>query len=123
MRAEKIPARFEIGFPLPASAHQGDIPGYHCWAEFYLNGVGWAPVDISEAWQDPKRHDYLFGSLDPDRVRFSMGRDLTLSPPQSGPPVNFFVYPYAELNGKPYDQFEKKFTFRDLKPSAAPGTR
>ncbi|HUI41306.1 MAG TPA: transglutaminase domain-containing protein [Terriglobia bacterium] len=120
MRAEKIPARFEIGFPLPATL-QGDIPGYHCWAEFYLNGVGWVPVDISEAWQDPARHDYLFGSLDPNRVRFSTGRDLTLSPPQAGPPLNYFVYPYVELNGQPYDQFEKKFSFRDLTPPAGAG--
>jgi transglutaminase-like putative cysteine protease len=122
MRAENIPARFEIGFPIPA-ANSGEIPGYHCWAEFYLNGVGWVPVDISEAWQDPKRHDYLFGSLDPDRVRFAMGRDLMLNPAQSGPPVNFFVYPYMELNGRPYDEFIKKFTFRDLTPRTLSGDR
>lgn len=123
MRAEKIPARFEIGFPLPAASREGEIPGYHCWAEFYLNGVGWVPVDISEAWQEPRRHDDLFGSLDPNRVRFSTGRDLTLSPPQSGPPVNFFVYPYVELNGRPYDKVEKKFSFRDLSAAGTAGGR
>ena len=36
-RAEKIPARFQIGFPLPADKHSAEIPGYHCWAEFYLD--------------------------------------------------------------------------------------
>jgi transglutaminase-like putative cysteine protease len=114
MRADKIPARFEIGFPLPAGGSQGEIPGYHCWSEFYVSGLGWVPVDISEAWKDPARHDFFFGSLDTNRVQFTIGRDLTLVPPQSGPPLNYFVYPYVELNGQPYDHVEKKFSFRDL---------
>ena len=50
-RAEKIPARFQIGFPLPADKHSAEIPGYHCWAEIYLDSTGWVPVDISEAWK------------------------------------------------------------------------
>jgi transglutaminase-like putative cysteine protease len=115
-RSVKIPARFEIGFPLPAKAHEGTIPGYHCWAEFYVAGVGWVPVDISEAWQNPSRHDYFFGSLDSNRVSFTRGRDLTLSPRQDGPPLNYFVYPYAEVDGKAYDKIEKRFSFRDLAP-------
>jgi transglutaminase-like putative cysteine protease len=28
MRAAGIPARFEIGFPLPADRHDGAVPGY-----------------------------------------------------------------------------------------------
>ena len=47
-RAERIPARFEIGFPVPDRA-EGAIPGYHCWAEFFASGPGWVPIDISEA--------------------------------------------------------------------------
>ena len=113
-RSEKIPARFEIGFPLPEDSHQGTIPGYHCWAEFYVDGPGWIPVDISEAWQHPARHDYFFGTLDVNRVRFSLGRDLMLSPRQDGPPLNYFVYPYAEVDGKPFDKIDKEFSFRDL---------
>ena len=112
-RAEGVPARFEIGFPLPRNAHAGEIPGYHCWAEFYVEGAGWVPVDISEAWKDPAKHDYFFGTLDADRVQFSMGRDLLLEPRQDGQPVNYFVYPYVEVDGKPYDQIEKRFSFRD----------
>ena len=115
MRAEKIPARFEIGFPLPEGKSDGDIPGYHCWAEFYVSGLGWVPVDISEAWKNPAKHDFFFGSLDTNRVQFTIGRDLVLNPPQSGPPVNYLVYPYAELDGQPYDRLEKKFSFRDVR--------
>jgi transglutaminase-like putative cysteine protease len=113
-RSEEIPSRFTIGFPLPEGLHQGAIPGYHCWAEFYVNGPGWVPVDISEAWKHPARHDYFFGTLDVNRVGFSRGRDLTLSPKQDGPPLNYFVYPYAEVDGRPYDKIEKQFSFRDL---------
>lgn len=113
-RAVKIPARFDIGFPLPPNSRQGSIPGYHCWAEFYIPGSGWAPVDISEAWLTPALHDFYFGSIDASRVRFSTGRDLILSPRQSGPPVNYFVYPYIEVDGKPFDSMEKKFSFHEL---------
>ena len=115
MRAEKIPARFEIGFPLPPldlAAQEGAIPGYHCWAEFYLEGPGWIPVDISEAWKNPSKHDYFFGTLDANRMQVSIGRDLTLAPKQDGPPLNYFVYPYVEVDGKPYEDVEKKFAFR-----------
>ena len=35
LRADGISARFDIGFPLPEDKSKGDIPGYHCWAEFY----------------------------------------------------------------------------------------
>jgi hypothetical protein len=36
-RASGFPARFEIGFPLPESKTEGNIPSYHCWAAFYLD--------------------------------------------------------------------------------------
>src|SRR5439155_13718790 len=114
-RSQKIPAKFEIGFPLPARHGAGDIPGYHCWAKFRPEGKGWVPVDISEANKDPKMRDYYFGNLTPDRVAFSTGRDLGLVPRQAGGPLNFFVYPYVEVGGKPYPQVEPHFSFRDLK--------
>jgi len=113
MRAEGIPARFKIGFPLPpdSSAKQSEIAGYHCWAEFYLNGLGWVPVDISEAWKNPSKHDYFFGSIDANRVHFTTGRDLTLVPKQDGPPLNYFIYPYVEVDGQPYEAVDRRFTF------------
>ena len=112
-RAEGIPARFEIGFPVP-SGTEGTIPGYHCWAEFYVNGRGWVPVDISEAWKDPRKHDYFFGSLDANRVQFSVGRDLTLQPKQEGGPLNYFIYPYVEVDGKPFEGIEKRFSYQEV---------
>lgn len=121
MRASGIPARFEIGFPLPDSKSDGVIPGYHCWAEFYLKGTGWIPVDASEASKNPDRRDYFFGAHDANRVFFTYGRDLHLSPEQQGPPINYFIYPYAEENGKPVPaaKLQTHFAFNDLAVSFA----
>jgi len=113
-RARGIPARFTIGFPLGAPG-SGPIAGYHCWAEFYAGGV-WVPIDASEAWQHPKLHDYYFGHLDADRIAFTAGRDLELKPPQHGAPLNYLIYPYAEVDGAavPRHQVKTEFSYRDL---------
>jgi transglutaminase-like putative cysteine protease len=120
-RAAGIPARFKIGFAIPPNEPGGKIAGYHCWAEFYVQGTGWIPIDASEAWLNPARHDFYFGALDADRVRFASGRDLKLAPPQAGGPVNYIVYPYAELNGKPYDGLTHEFSFHYLQTAATAG--
>jgi transglutaminase-like putative cysteine protease len=115
-RAHKIPAKFEIGFPLPPQRGAGKIPGYHCWAWFLPEGKGWIPVDISEANRHPKLADYYFGNLTEDRVMFSSGRDIQLVPAQNGPPLNFFIYPYVEVDGKTYPagNISNSFSYRDL---------
>src|SRR6266478_4743029 len=98
-RAKGIPARFVIGFPL--TAKDGQVKGYHCWAEFWVPAKGWVPVDPSEASKssDPNVRAYLFGNLDPDRVQFTVGRDLTLTP-KTSEPLNYFIYPRAEAAGR-----------------------
>lgn len=122
-RAVGIPARFEIGFPLPPERSAGqsvEVAGYHCWAEFYLRGYGWVPVDASEAKKHLEKKDYFFGALDENRVQLSVGRDLTLAPRQAGEPLNYFVYPYVEIDGKPAAKVAKTFRFRDLPPATQP---
>ena len=109
-RSQRIPARFEIGFPLPSES-SGKIAGYHCWAAFYDKRKGWVPVDISEADKHPEMKDYYFGSLTKDRVAFSVGRDIVLEPPQAGPPLNYFVYPHVEVDGKPLPKSKIKLEF------------
>jgi len=113
-RAQGIPARFEIGFPLPGENHSGEIPGYHCWAEFFEAQHGWIPVDISEAWKHPEQKDYFFGAHDANRVQFTIGRDLELNPHQAGHPLNYFIYPYVEVEGKEYSNVSMRFSFSDL---------
>lgn len=120
-RSQKIPARFEIGFPIPADKHSGEIPGYHCWADFYTKDHGWVPVDISEAWKHPDQREFFFGHWDDNRIQFSVGRDITLSPKQDGDPLNYFVYPYVEVNHKEYANVATRFAFEDM--NAAPVNR
>jgi transglutaminase-like putative cysteine protease len=112
-RSVDIPARFAIGLPLPETRGAGEIPGYHCWAELFVRGRGWVPVDGSEAAKNPSKRDYFFGHHDENRLELSRGRHLILEPAQHGAPVNFFVYPYAEVDGKPYEAIDRKFLFAD----------
>ena len=114
-RAQDIPARFEIGFSLLPNRGTGTIGGYHCWAFFHTEDRGWVPVDISEADKHPEMKEYYFGSLTEDRVTFSVGRDLHLVPPQKGPPLNYFVYPYVEVNGEtlPNEHIELSLAYLD----------
>jgi transglutaminase-like putative cysteine protease len=118
-RSQGIPARFEIGFPLPPDKHSAEIAGYHCWSDFYIDGKGWIPVDISEAWKHPEKRDYFFGSHDVNRVQFSMGRDLRLSPSQDGQPLNYFVYPYVQVDGQEYPNVSLAFSFADVGSTVA----
>lgn len=111
-RAVGIPARFAIGFSLPTDRPAGQISGYHCWAEFYLNGVGWVPIDASEAAKNPARRAYFFGAHDENRIEFTSGRDIVLHPRQVQP-LNYFVYPYAEVDGKPLATLVNTFTYRN----------
>ncbi len=117
-RAVGIPAKFAIGFPLPPERGQGEISGYHCWAEFHLKDRGWIPVDASEANKHPDKREYFFGAHDENRVQLTIGRDLVLDPPQTGDPLNYFVYPYVEVDGKPWTAVQKKFGYRDLEAIA-----
>jgi transglutaminase-like putative cysteine protease len=114
-RSEGIPVRFSIGFPLKADK-EGSVPGYHCWAEFWAPKQGWVPVDASDAakTKEPVKKAYLFGNLDPDRFDISTGRDLTLSPPQKDGTLNFFIYPYVEVDGKAFLETKIRLDYRNL---------
>jgi transglutaminase-like putative cysteine protease len=113
-RARGIPARFEIGFSLPTDPPTGAVTGYHCWAFAHAPEYGWIPVDCSEAQKHPELRDYFFGAHDENRVTFSSGRDLRLTPLQQGERLNFFVYPYAEVDGKQHDKVERKVEYENL---------
>lgn len=120
-RSLKVPARFEIGFSLPLDKPKSNLKGYHCWAQAYDSQKGWIPLDASEAKKaevkGTQSRDYFYGTLPPDRVQFSVGRDIILNPPQKGAPLNYFIYPYAEVEGKPYQSFKKSFSYTRIAPS------
>lgn len=111
-RAVGIPSQFEYGFALPRDSGGSAIA--HCWAEFYDQQHGWIPVDISEADKHPELMEYYFGNHDADRVLFTIGRDIVLNPSQKGEPLNFFINPYVEIDGYPYNEVRLFTTYRDI---------
>jgi transglutaminase-like putative cysteine protease len=120
-RSLGIPARFAIGFPIPAQRGEGKIAGYHCWAEVYIHHVGWIPIDASEAAKDPSKRDYFFGAHDENRIELSKGRDIVLVPKQQGEPLNYFVYPYAEADGAKLNSVAWEVSYRDDNAGASAG--
>jgi transglutaminase-like putative cysteine protease len=114
-RSEGIPARFEIGFPVPQARQAGDIGGYHCWVQFYLPGEGWIPIDASEAAKHPDKRELFYGTHPADRIHFTTGRDLVVSEASEQYPLNYFIYPYVEVDGKPWQgKLKTRFSYRGV---------
>ncbi len=111
-RSVAIPARFAIGATIPADKNEGTIDGYHCWAEFLADGR-WVPVDISEAWKNPRLADYYFGHNPANRFELTKGRDLVVDPEPASGPINFLAYPLVEINGEIVKP-ETTFMFRRI---------
>jgi transglutaminase-like putative cysteine protease len=111
-RSIGIPARFAIGATIPADKNEGSIEGYHCWAEVLADGH-WVPVDISEAWKNPKLADYYFGHNPANRFELTKGRDLVVDPEPASGPINFLAYPLLEMNGEVIKP-ETTFLFRRI---------
>lgn len=119
-RASGVPAREVFGLRLGKKTGQ-DITGeYHCWAEFYLPGTGWVQVDPSDVRkimfakginleQAASYREYYFGAVDEHRIVLEHGgRGIQLIPRQKAGPVNYLMYPYAEINGKALDYFNPR---------------
>jgi hypothetical protein len=113
---------------------------YHCWIQFYAPNYGWIPLDVALAdiygkefpltsknkslvelttatgyhGFDKSKINFYFGNLDDRRVVWSMGRDLMMQPPQDDGPVNALVEMYAEVDGKTYTGWTRKFTYKQL---------
>ncbi len=116
-RSLKIPAKFEIGYPLNSKT-KGEIGGYHCWTKYYEKGKGWFGLDISEADKHPEKGDYFFGRLDENRVLFVTGRDINLpfAKDKESMPLNFFIYPYAEIDGEQFFNVKWQVYYSQNKP-------
>ncbi len=92
-RAAGIPARATGGMQMILGT-----PSSHIWAEFYLEGYGWIPVDVTAAegadWSHnatpDERHrfrEYYFGSLDPYRYVIEKDMDIPLVPDPKDPAI------------------------------------
>ncbi|NOX33274.1 MAG: transglutaminase domain-containing protein [Deltaproteobacteria bacterium] len=129
-RAAGVPSREVLGIRQGKKPVQDISKWQHCWAEFYLPGYGWVPVDPADVRKmmlkeklglsDKKTkyyRDYFWGGIDPYRLKLSEGRDLQLNPAQSGEPVNYLMYPYAQIGETTIDwldpeNFVYTITFR-----------
>jgi len=137
-RASGVPAREVFGIRIPPGKEGEMTKAQHCWAEWYSPGYGWVPVDpadVRKAILEKKitleqarpLREYYFGTVDESRIAVGTGRDLTLNPPQSGGPLNYFMYPYAEADGKPLNEdlygFNLGYTIRYRELRVAGGGR
>ena len=114
-RAAGVPAREVFGLRLGKKDEEDMTSGHHCWAEFYVPGYGWVPADPADVRKimlvnklDLKGAqefvDYYFGAVEQYRIALARGgRGYYLNPRQNGGPLNYFMYPYAEVNGEPLE--------------------
>ncbi|GAB4436926.1 MAG: transglutaminase family protein [bacterium] len=114
-RSVGIPAREVFGIRIPKGKDGDMTKAQHCWVEFYLPGYGWVvadPADVRKIVLEQKidlkqaepYRKYYFGAVDENRIAFGTGRDITLNPKQHSGLLNYFGYPYAEVDGKPLNE-------------------
>jgi transglutaminase-like putative cysteine protease len=114
-RSAGLPAREVFGIRIPSGKEGEMTKAQHCWVEWYSPGYGWVvvdPADVRKAILEKKitlkqakpLREYYFGAVDESRIAIGTGRDLILNPRQSGNPLNYFMYPYAEVDGKPLNE-------------------
>ncbi len=76
---------------------------------------GWIPVDDNGAVEDSSKRDDVFGHDDENRLEFQQGSGIDSGPPpQRGPPLNVFINPHAQIDGKHHELVDRKVTFADL---------
>ncbi|MDH4184585.1 MAG: transglutaminase-like domain-containing protein [Nitrospinota bacterium] len=131
-RAAGIPAREVFGMRLGTEPGQSDITGgHHCWAEYFQPGYGWTqtdPADVRKIMlaknltldQAGAERSFYLNGVDADRIVLDkLGRGITLNPPQQGGPLNYLMYPYAEVDGEPVEwlaaQKQLKYTITFVK--------
>ncbi|MFH1335301.1 MAG: transglutaminase domain-containing protein [Candidatus Zixiibacteriota bacterium] len=113
-RSVGVPSREIFGIRIPKGKEGDMTKAQHCWAEFYLPGYGWVPIDPSDVrkimleknlrlGEEKEYREYYFGAWDENRIFYGIGRDIVLNPPQKEGKLNYFMYPYAEADGKALD--------------------
>lgn len=120
-RAAGVPTREVFGIRQGKADVQDISKWQHCWAEFYLPGYGWVPVDPADvrkmmlkenlAFSDSKTRvwqEYFWGGVDAFRIKLGEGRDLLLNPQHTGAPVNYLMYPYAQIGTRTLDWLDPK---------------
>lgn len=124
-RAVGIPARIQYGIRMMESelheslGRQNNVSNsQHSRAEFYLNDLGWVPVNPADvckvaklerlALDDPKiehLREKFFGAWEMNWITFNCGQDVQLANSQVGK-LPFFLFPHAEIDGQPLDSLD-----------------
>jgi transglutaminase/protease-like cytokinesis protein 3 len=113
-RASGIPARVVVGGW--ASSSTKEYKNWHVWAEFYLEKIGWIPVDPTVGADNNKNRSYYFGNLDNNRYIASKGANIPL---REYNPVLFQTYCWWWKGN--WTKFEEpktllNLTFEEVKP-------
>ncbi len=80
-RGAGLPARIQAGvLVVPSAGREGHDALRHYWAEFYVSGIGWVPVDptleaglYADRIPEGQRLESYFGAIDAHRIVFSRG--------------------------------------------------
>jgi len=115
-RAAGIPARTVVGRWATSSPDD-----WHVWAEFYLPGYGWLPVDPTDADLN-KKGRACFGNLDNKRLILHKGFSIVLQPgPVSFKPevgfLQLYCWEYQGAKGQAPIQTEISYTIGPRPPT------
>lgn len=133
-RARGIPARMQYGYrALDSKAGPNAYdPGYRCWVEYFVPGLGWVPTDVVASDNAGESNPAQWGSLSAGRVWLWSGRSFELSPKSSQGAIDTMTCGWAEIDGSPVDplpaadgtppQLTRTIRFDILAQEKAPGT-
>lgn len=112
-RAKGIPARSVVGYWAVSGNDQT-----HVWSEFFLEGIGWIPVDATIGQQDGFKRGYYFGHMDSERVILSKGFNTPLLPEAPGkliaPILQVPLYWYWGSGNEKGITFERNWEVKEL---------
>jgi len=124
-RSIGIPARVQYGIRMTESqvhdslGKRTDISdAHHSRAEFYLNDVGWVPINPADVCKvaklenrepDDSEIEYLrdrfFGAWEMNWIAFNHGQEIQLANSKAGR-LPFFLFPHAEIDGRSQDSLD-----------------
>ena len=100
-----VPARRCAGFAFgpPADNAQATNVSGHNWVEFYVEGIGWIPVDPTMGDKTDARKQYYLGSVDNGRLCVSKwGNNDCLPLRYKNPDNNKWVFTFDASEFKPF---------------------